>query len=132
MSKVLREIILSLRNKHANKYKYDFQNSLLSGALLPTGNIHKSAHTSCTVNLKKLYLGSSYTDSHEQCSRVNVFSSCSENHRMLMTKCVFFLRSHQVNLTQCTAPKVQVICLQAFSDHLIALPAEWLYQRTPS
>lgn len=52
MLKVLKEIILSLRNKHLSEYKYDFQKRLLSGALLPTGNIPESALSLAHSTLK--------------------------------------------------------------------------------
>lgn len=90
MSKVLREIS-TLRNKYESKYKYDFQKSLLSGALLPTGNIHMSAHTSRTVNLKGFTLAAAtLTAMNSAHMSINVFSSCSQNHRMLKTKCKHF------------------------------------------
>lgn len=84
MSKVLKEIILSLRIKHVNKYKYSFQNNLLEWRSVTNRNIHKSAHASCAVNLKTFTLAAAaqhrctYADSHEQCLNSQyMFSSCS-------------------------------------------------------
>lgn len=60
-------------------------------APLPTGNIHKNAHTSRRVNLKSFSLAAAtLTAMNSAHVSINVFSSYSQNHRMLKTKCKHF------------------------------------------
>lgn len=92
-----------------------FRKNCWGEALLPTGTIHKSAHTSCTVKLRSFTLAAAtkhrctYHASHEQCfPLVHRITGCLRQnvldkwtlHNMQLQRCMSLVLRHSLTLTR--------------------------------